>query len=480
MNDLFKSMNKCKDNIFIKNDNGESITYKVALDYSTKIKELIPNRCFVFLLTKNTIGGVLNYVACLKNKIVPCLLSSGTSKDLVDHLIDIYKPKYIFVPNELVNTYNDYKCIYTEYDYSILKTNCEEVELYDDLCMLVSTSGSTGSEKLVRLSYKNVISNTEAGWNFFYNKLQKEGIEIDNKNFKSLVALPINYSFMLLVINITILGGGMLLVTEKSFVKKEFWDFFFKEGSTTLYGIPYHCEVLNKIGFFDSKAPFFKHMIIAGGNLSEELYKKCVKFSKDNECAFGVGYGQTEATAVISELYSENIEKRESIGKGLPGIELFIEDDDNSVINEPNILGELVCKGDNVALGYAKDFLDLSKGDEFGGILHTGDIALFDEDGYFYIKGRKKRFVKIYGSRVSLDDIESMIKNEFKVDVACIGKDDNIIVLVNDKSVLKNVEFFIFNRFDFNKKVISFRYVESILRNESGKILYSKLMSMYE
>ena len=482
MKRLFDKLEEYKDRVFIQNEKDETITYNGALKYSDRIKEIIPERCFVIILTKNTIGGVLNYISCIKNRIVPLLIDFNTNPKLVKKLLEQYKPRYIFIPSELKKSYENYTTVYEEYGYNILRTDYNENEnLYDELCMCLSTSGSTGDQKLVRLSYKNIIENTLQGWSFFEENLKNQGIPIENNDFRSLAALPICYSFILLVINITIFGGGIVLITEKNFFEKEFWEFFVKEKSTTLYGIPYHLEILDKINFFQAKYPFFKQMIIAGGNLPEELYDRCVSFSEKNNSIFGIGYGQTEATAVISELEADKVKtKKGSIGKGLSKIELFLEDD-GEVIKEPYREGELVCKGPNVALGYAKDRNDLSKSDEFNSTLYTGDLAYFDEDGYFYIKGRKSRFVKIYGNRISLDNIESIIKEKYKnIDVACTGKDNNIDIFINNKSHVQEIESYILDLFNLNKSVINTNYIESIPRNESGKILYSKLIETNE
>lgn len=483
MERLFKTIEEGKDNIFIKNDKGESVTYKETLDYTLKIKEVISERCFVFLFTKNNIGGVLNYVACIKNRIVPFLLSAETNKELVNNLLEVYKPRYIFLPVELKDNYKDYKIVYEDYDYSILRTNYnEEEKLDEDLCMCTSTSGSTGTQKLVRLSYQNIAENTMQGWDFFYTNLERENIPLDNSNFKCLVALPINYSFVLLIINIVLWGGGVVLITERNPFEKEFWEFFVREKANTFHGIPYHCEILNKIGFFENQYPDLQIMIIAGGVLSNELYDKCVSFAKRNKTIFGIGYGQSEATAVISELEGDKVEsKKGSIGKGLTGMNLYLIDDAGNKINKPGIDGELVVEGNNIALGYSKDRKDLSKGNEFNKVLYTGDIAVFDEDGYFYIKGRKSRFVKLYGNRINLDDIELLIKKEYKnLDIACVGKDEKIYIFINDEKYQNEVEAFILSKLNLNKKAIETKYMEKIPRNESGKVLYSSLVNCNE
>src|SRR5574338_1196359 len=87
----------------------------------------------------------------------------------------------------------------------------------------------------------------------------------------------------------------------------------------------------------------------------------------------------------------------------------------------PNEVGEIVYKGDNVMLGYAETIIDLSKGDGLNGILFTGDLGYKDEDGFFYVTGRMKRFIKIFGLRINLDEVQKMIENHFQISAACTG-----------------------------------------------------------
>ena len=121
-------------------------------------------------------------------------------------------------------------------------------------------------------------------------------------------------------------------------------------------------------------------------------------------------YGQTEATARISYLSPEYIiKKKGSIGKVIPNGKLWIENQEGELIDQINTVGELIYSGENVSMGYAKSLSDLELGDINKGVLRTGDLAQFDSDGYFYIKGSTNRFVKIFGNRISLDSIENII-----------------------------------------------------------------------
>ena len=481
MKRLLKDIEKHKDNVYLRTDQGEVVTYKEALDYSLKVEQLLPGRCFVFLFAKNTTGGLINYFTCLKNGYVPFILPSNCDKDFLDNLIKIYKPKYMFIPNEFSDSFSEFEIIFSEYDYSIVKTNYDDVKLHDDLCMLVSTSGTTGTEKLVRLSYDNVVENVMQRLDFMNKNFEYNNIEVDWNVFRSMLLMPFHYSYVLCMINTTIYTGASLLLSDKKAFEKGFWEFFIQGRSNSLFGVPLHCEILDKIGYFQMPNDYLKYITMAGAFLKEDLFDKCYKFSRDNNIVFDIGYGQTEASAVISELETDKLlTKKGSIGKGQIREELYLVDDDGNIIDKPDVMGELVVKGVNVALGYANDRSDLAKGDEFKGTLYTGDIAVMDEDGYFYIKGRKKRFVKLYGQRVNLDDVENMIKGKFlNIDVACIGKDNKIVILVNNKDCINDIELFILKKLKGNKKVISVKYVDEPLRNESGKVLYSKFAELY-
>ena len=124
-------------------------------------------------------------------------------------------------------------------------------------------------------------------------------------------------------------------------------------------------------------------------------------------------YGQTEASPRISHLPWKFLPKKiGSIGKGLSGYKIFLVDKNKKVIKKSYEEGELAIKGKNVFLGYANSLKDLYKGDENKELLYTGDLAIKDKDGFYYISGRKNRFVKIFGYRLNLDDIENFLSSK--------------------------------------------------------------------
>lgn len=116
------------------------------------------------------------------------------------------------------------------------------------------------------------------------------------------------------------------------------------------------------------------------------------------------------------------------------------------------------------------------KGDERGGILQTGDMAKFDADGYFYIVGRKKRFLKIFGNRVNLDETERLIKTHYPdFDCACAGKDDAMKIFITDETKLKEIQSFVAEKTHLNFTAFHVEYLAEIPKNDAGKTLYAEL-----
>jgi acyl-coenzyme A synthetase/AMP-(fatty) acid ligase len=178
----------------------------------------------------------------------------------------------------------------------------------------------------------------------------------------------------------------------------------------------------------------------AGGRMSEALVSEINSFSKSNDISFFVMYGQTEATARISYLDPRyTSEKIGSIGKAIPGGSLQVIEIGSNVQLGSDTVGELDYSGPNVMLGYAEDRLDLVKSDELLGRLPTGDLAKVDQDGFYYIVGRMKRILKVYGRRVNLDEVEVLLKKQFGT-VACQGLDDNLVIFTTGDTETSDIK----------------------------------------
>ena len=191
-------------------------------------------------------------------------------------------------------------------------------------------------------------------------------------------------------------------------------------------------------------------------------------------------YGAAEATSRMGYLPPEKaVEKKGSMGIPIPGGKFTLIGADGKEITEPFTTGELVYEGKNVTLGYAECVEDLVKGDERHGKLETGDMAQFDADGFYYIVGRKKRFLKIYGNRVNLDEIDRLIKGEFNIEVASSGIDDHMYIFVTDQQKAECVRDFVINKTKLNPVAFKVIVIDEIPKNESGKTLYKDLTKYY-
>lgn len=449
-------------------DNGISLTYGELVSFGKEISKYIPSRSLVFSLCRNTIGSLAGYVAFLSGHIVPLLLNAQLDKELLDYLLRTYQPDYMWVPAERRVDFRG-RCILEKYGYALLEYSSEPKDINPDLALLLTTSGSTGSPKLVRQSYTNIETNADSIVKY---------LELD-KTERPITMLPMNYTYGLSVINSHLLVGATILMTEDSYAQRGFWNFFMRERATSIVGVPYTYEMLEKLRFFRMELPSLRYMTQAGGKLLPELHKKFAQYATEQGKRFYVMYGQTEATARMSYLpYQKSVEKYGSMGIAIPGGKFHLIDVDGSTVTEPYVTGELVYEGPNVTLGYAECLADLTKGDERNGVLETGDMAQYDEDGYYYIVGRKKRFLKIYGNRVNLDECERLIQENFsRMECACVGKDDHMKIYVTQESesVCGAVRDFMAEKTNLNGKAFEVIYIESIPKNDSGKKQYSEL-----
>lgn len=444
-------------------------TYSVS-DYNSFVKQLadlIPCRSLIFCMCSNTIESLFGYISFIESLSVPVMLDSTKSADLVKNLCSIYRPNFIWAPTGST-AYLNCDPIYTYRGYSLYRFSYANHSLYQDLALLLTTSGSTGSPKLVRLSYDNIKSNAES---------IAEYLTID-KNERPVTSLPMHYSYGLSVINSHLIKNATILLTDKSVMQREFWDFVKKHGATSIAGVPYTYEMLKRLRFERMDIPTLKTLTQAGGKLNPKLVNEFVEDSLSKQRRFIVMYGQTEATARMSYTpWSHAREKSESVGIAIPGGQFRLIDNSGNEINEAGIDGELIYEGPNVSLGYAENESDLTLGDLNQSVLHTGDVARRDEDGFYYITGRLKRFVKIWGNRCNLDAIEQLLKPIIP-EVACVGVDDLITIFTIEEGHEATLKNTLTKKTGLNGRAFSVRVIPEIPKNESGKTLYSELQKM--
>lgn len=425
---LFKNIvNIDKDRLAIISDTGERLTYSELMErVSTRAKEL-ERGVLQFSLCKNTIESIVEYLACLEAGAPVVMLDASKDAETIENLRQIYQPGI---------------------------TKC-----HPDLAVCLTTSGSTGSPKLVRLTLRNIIANAES---------IAEYLHID-ANERPITMLPMYYSYGLSIINSHLLKGATILLTDKSYAQREFWNFLRENEATSMSGVPYTWEMLRRLRFMRMDLPSVRTMTQAGGKLNAEIALEYIRWAKSVGKQFIVMYGQTEATARMSYLPWERAEEKyASIGVAIPGGEFSLAED-----------GELIYCGPNVSMGYAECAEDLSRGDENHGVLHTGDMARVDEDGFYYITGRKKRFVKIWGNRCNLDAVEQIVK-QVTSSCAVAGVDDLITVFVKKEGLEKDIKELLASKTGLNSKAFAVRVIEAIPVTPSGKIDYQALQALID
>lgn len=459
-----------KDNTIIITDRNEFLTYSQLADEIENFTAFYKGG-LMFTLCENVLGAFVGYVACMNKHIPQVLLDGSKDLELVQKLITVYQPEYIWMPTVRVDEIGG-KTIYSYKTYSLQEMSygqpLAERRINPELLLCLTTSGSTGSPKLVRLSEKNLQSNAESIAEYLHI----------NENERPITSLPMYYSYGMSVINSHLIKGATILLTDKAVMQREFWDFIKEQKATSIAGVPYTYEMLKRLRFFRMNLPELKTMIQAGGKLNADYVREYVDFAKQNNKEFIVMYGQTEAAPRMSYLpFDKAIEKNASIGIAIPGGELSVVDADGNVIIQPEVEGELLYKGENVCLGYAECREDLMMGDENHGVLHTGDIAKFDADGFFYITGRMKRFVKVWGNRTNLDATEQLVK-AITPNCACAGVDDLITVFVTKDGLEEQIKNLLVEKTGFNPRAFQIKMIEAIPVKSSGKIDYPELQKM--
>ena len=445
----------------IVDDSKLSMTYGEICDYVQEFSEHLPERTLTFILAENSIGSLLGYLSMLSNKIVPLVLSHNTDKALYDNLYEMYQPAYLWAPKEMAVQLG-VDVLWESWNYVLIKTGNVAPSLYVDLSLLLPTSGSTGSPKLVRHTYRNIEANAENVSMMF----KMTGAE------RPLASLPMHYTMGLSVITSHLYAGCTVYLTGRSLTDAELWRTIKEEKITSFTGVPFSYEILHKLRFFRMNLPDLQIITQGGGKLSKELFQECCDYAERTGKQFIPTYGQSECTARMAYLEAGMVAKKQgSIGKAEPNGQLSIIDSDGNETFEGEATGEMVYRGENVTMGYAYIKEDLMKGDDNHGVIHTGDIANRDADGYYFIIGRMKRFLKIFGLRISLDEIEYLIKSNFDTDCVCSGTDEMLTVHITNEKLINTVKDFVVEKTHLFKKNLDVVYISEISRNEAGKVI---------
>ncbi len=470
LENFFKStINMFSNSLLCVDENGNSYKYKNIFETLERKTKILIKRKLIFCLCDNNADSLMGYFLFLAEQAIPMMIKLDTSKEQLSNLLEKYSPAYVWVNKEKTIDHKNFKEIDSFGDYRLLATGYKEYKVHPSLGLLIGTSGSTGNTKFVRLSYRNIISNAFS---------IGEYLKIDNKE-NVITTLKPSYTFALSILHSHLIKGAKISITSKTMFERNFWNFLEDIQATSLSGVPYHYEILRKLKIHKFKIKSIKTMTQAGGRLDLETAEYFKKTCFEKNINFYIMYGQSEGTARLSYLDPKYLSlKLGSIGNAIPGGKFHIKNPDNTIVKEFNKKGELVYSGSNVSMGYANSKDDLGKFDENNFILNTGDIAYQDEDGFYFIVGRLKRFIKLFGHRINLLDLEIWFE-KYSIKCVCKGNDDSLEMYIQEEQIEifeKKYDKFI-KEFKIPKHVITKFVLKKFPIGESGKILYKKIDS---
>lgn len=468
---LFTAEPAWAERILCISDTGVTLKYGDLDNFFTRFAAAAGERSLGFILCENIPGVLVAYLSALRGWAVPVLLNAQIDPAMLRSMVEAYQPEWVFLPDTVSQAAREVlgetDVLLDELDCKLLgRVGVSSPALHPDLAVLLTTSGSTGSPKVVRQTYGNLLTNAHSIMEYLC--LTEED--------RPITTLPMNSAYGLSVIQSHALVGATILMTTRGVLETEFWEFFQKEKATALYGVPYTYHLLDKLHIQNMSLPSLRTLTQAGGRLSGELHRKFAQWARDAERRFYVMYGQCEATARMGFLpWQRSLNKIGSIGIAIPGGSFSLEDEAGEPVLDPGQVGELCYRGPNVTLGYAACAADLALPDQMLGFLRTGDLAKRDEEGYYYIVGRKNRTINLMGSRLNMDDAEALLAGRFpEGEFACTGDDIclNIYVAGADPELAEEYlsQVTRLPRSGFRTIPVAF-----IPRNEAGKILYPML-----
>ncbi|WP_170133890.1 non-ribosomal peptide synthetase [Palleronia aestuarii] len=332
-------------------------------------------------------------------------------------------------------------------------------EIHADLAVLLSTSGSTGAAKSVRLSHANIRANAESIIAYL-------GITGDDK---AAMSLPFQYSYGMSVVNSHLLAGAEIVLMPGSVSSPEFWETFKSRGCTSLAGVPHTFDLIEQSRVDTSGLKTLRMMTQAGGKMPPAAIEAWSARSRAEGWSFVVMYGQTEAAPRMAYLPPEEAQANPGcIGRAIPGGTLSVRNDAGDILPDGEE-GELVYEGPNVMMGYASSAADLALG-QGPGVLHTGDLARRQPNGLFAITGRQSRFVKLFGYRISLDELDAKVKRDgISAASIAIGEEIHVVAGIPSEDAARLADE-IDRWLKFPRGTVRVHAVTDLPRNANGKI----------
>jgi acyl-CoA synthetase (AMP-forming)/AMP-acid ligase II len=423
-------------------------------------------RTLAFVLVRSDVASIVAYLGASRGGAAVTLLDANISSEHLSRLVDRYRPEHIIGPptsaiRDLVGVTQ-----HVQGSAIVARGTSAAPSPHNSLALLLPTSGTTGNPRLVRLSGSAVEANARS---------IARGLRL-TPDARPITSLPLHYSYGLSVLHSHLVAGASIVISEPKLTDRAFWKRFRDEGCTSFAGVPYSYEVLLRLGIDQLAGSTLQTMTQAGGRLSPDKIRQVATLANDRGADFFVMYGQTEASARMAILPPEKLfDKLGSVGYAIEGgvFELV----PSSQTGEAAESGELEYCGPNVMMGYADSREDLARGDDVGGRLRTGDVGRVDQDGCVWITGRLKRIGKVFGTRVSLDDVELHAATLGASIAAAVATEDRILLFVDQQTTadVRALQAGIARALGVHQSGVAIRQLTELPRLANGKIDYQEL-----
>ena len=388
----------------------------------------LPDRSIVVVVATSTTEFVVTYLALLAEGHVPLLAGPQHER-----LVECWRPAAV------IDTGGAGWTIDRRPTAATGAAGEQSPVPHPDLGLLLSTSGTSGGPKLVRLSNANLVENASSIVDYL-------GLGPDDV---AITTLPLNYCFGLSVLHSHLLAGASIVLTDASVVDPGFVPLLEQHGVTNIAGVPHTFELLERSAAASVLVPSLRFLAQAGGRMAPDRVRAWLDRCEAHNASLFVMYGQTEATARMAYVPPSRLREHPStIGVPIPGGDLEVRVTDDGGTDRPAAdgeVGELVYRGPNVMMGYAEQPIDLAAGAMLTE-LRTGDLGRRLENGLFEVVGRRSRFVKPFGLRIDLDDLERRIAADeasgLSDAVLVTGDDGGVVVGAVTEGVAGEVDLF--------------------------------------
>jgi acyl-CoA synthetase (AMP-forming)/AMP-acid ligase II len=426
----------------------------------------------IILISPNSKFFITAYLGILKSGNVCVPLNFAIEQENLDFILNTTECDTVFIAKSARSKYTipSHLHVIEEDDLEQIIENQSIEDYYikveeNQLAEIIFTSGSTGNPKGVMISHGNIIANTNSIISY---------LSLTSKDIMCVV-LPFFYCYGLSLLHTHLRVGGSIVLNNSFIFLGAVLNDLKDYKCTGFAGVPSHFQILLKKSKTFKTTPFpdLRYVTQAGGKLHTVFINELVKAFPKKE--FYVMYGQTEATARLSYLDPKMIHKKtSSIGKPIPDVTFKIVNEygEKLGVNEE---GELLAKGKNIMLGYYKEESE-TKNAIKNDWLHTGDVAIVDEDGYYYLMARKKEILKVAGKRVSPKEIEEVILSvEEVMDCTITGYDDDLFGEAIQATIVANGAFV---EEQLKEKILQTCSKKLALYKIPQKVIFEKTMKM--